>query len=153
MEAEQRKRALDSVERTTEVPMLLLSLAMLPLLAVPLAFELSESVELTVLAVNWLIWALFALELVVKTYLAPNRRSYLRRHWFDVLIVALPLLRPLRITRSVRALRLARILRLGSVGVRSVHSIRAVLDSHGLKYILLFAGGLIVCSAALMTLF
>src|SRR6185503_7478895 len=95
----------------------------------------------------------FALELLAKTYLAPQRSLYLRRHWFDVIIVVVPFLRPLRIVRSVRALRVLRLVRVVAAGSRAFHQAQTILDSHGLKYVLLFAGALMLGAAGLMTLF
>ena len=52
-------------------------------------------------ALTWLTWAVFVTDLVVRVTLAENRRSYLIRHWYDLLIIALPLLRPLRLLQIV----------------------------------------------------
>ena len=41
-----------------------------------------------------MVWAIFAFELGVMTYLAPNRWRYLREHWIDVLTVLVPFLGP-----------------------------------------------------------
>jgi len=153
MNVERRQQALEAVERFTEVPMIALSVAMLPLLLAPLVLELSGTAEDAVLAADWAIWATFALELGVKTYLAPTRSTYLRRHWFDVVIVAVPFLRPLRIVRSVRALRALRALRLFSFMARASHSTRAILSEHGLQYVLLVGVLLVSVSAGLVTLF
>jgi voltage-gated potassium channel len=49
--------------------------------------------------VDWITWALFALDYFVRLVLAPDRKRYLLKHWLDLLIVALPLLRPLRLLR------------------------------------------------------
>jgi hypothetical protein len=86
--------------------MLALSLAIIPLLVVPWAADLPRALDTAFVALDCSIWAAFALELAVKTYLVERHRDYLVRHWFDVLIVALPFLRPLRVVRSARALRL-----------------------------------------------
>jgi hypothetical protein len=86
--------------------MLALSLAIIPLLVVPWVADLPKTLDTTFVALDCSIWAAFALELAVKTYLVERRRNYLMRHWFDVLIVALPFLRPLRVVQSARALRL-----------------------------------------------
>jgi hypothetical protein len=106
MNTEWRKRAFEAFERATELPMLALSLAIIPLLVVPWVADLPKTLDTTFVALDCSIWAAFALELAVKTYLVERRRDYLVRHWFDVLIVALPFLRPLRVVRSARALRL-----------------------------------------------
>ena len=110
---------------------------MLPLLLAPLLLDLSGQAEDAFLVADWTIWAIFALELGVKTYRAPARAAYLRRHWFDVLIVVLPFLRPLRIVRSARAVRGLRAVRLAPFLARTVHSTRAILAEHGLQYVLL----------------
>jgi voltage-gated potassium channel len=49
--------------------------------------------------VNWLIWGVFMLDYVVRLYLAPHRWHWFVRHLIDFAIVALPLLRPLRLVR------------------------------------------------------
>ena len=86
MEIERRQRAFHAVDRSTELPMLILSVVMVPLILAPLLLDLSAGLEDAFLVADWAIWAVFALELGVKTYLAPERAAYLRGHWFDVLI-------------------------------------------------------------------
>lgn len=81
--------------------MTLLSIVFLAAVALPELVELSPKIEETLEAVNWLIWAVFAFELGVMTYLAPNRRRYLVEHWVDVLTVLVPFIRPLRLLRVV----------------------------------------------------
>jgi voltage-gated potassium channel len=147
---EQRARAFENLSRATELPMLVLAVALIPLLTVPLLLDLSASAERVLLAVDWFIWAVFALELVAKTYLAPQRLRYLRGHWFDVVLVVVPFLRPLRVARSARALRFLRLARVAAAGGRAVHSTRAVLDANGLKYVLLLGGLLTLGSAVLV---
>lgn len=44
-------------------------------------------------------WTLFLLDFIMRLALAPNRWRWLRQHIIDLLIVALPLLRPLRLLR------------------------------------------------------
>ena len=133
--------------------MLVLALLMLPLLLAPYLVSMSESTRDTLFVLDWFIWAVFGVELALKTYLSSDRPRYLREHWFDVLIVALPFLRPLRIARSARVLRAARGLRLLSFASRLVHSARVVLRPEGLKYALLAGALLFVASASLALLF
>lgn len=54
--------------------------------------------------VTWVTWALFTVDLVVRVVMANQRARYLLRHWMDVLIIFLPLLRPLRLLRLVTLL-------------------------------------------------
>lgn len=55
--------------------------------------------------VSWTVWAAFTFDFLVRLALATDRRSYLWRHWYDVALVLLPLLRPLRLLRLVALLR------------------------------------------------
>ena len=130
----ERQAAFDRVERLTDPPMIVLSLAIIPLLLVPLFFDLSPSVDRTFFALDWLVWGIFAIELTVKTYLAPRRLSYLRSNWFDVVIVVVPFLRPLRVVRSARALRVLRAGRATSVMMKASANGREILTRHGLHY-------------------
>src|SRR6185436_1390532 len=101
MTPEARQPLFDRVERATELPMLLLAFVFLVAVAVPELVDLSPEMALVFEGVTWFVWAAFAFELIVKTYLAPNRRHYLVTHWIDVLTVAVPFLRPLRVLRVV----------------------------------------------------
>jgi len=87
------------VERVTEAPMLLLAFVFLIIVLLPEVADLPDRVQNGLEGLIWMIWGLFTVELVIKTYLAPNRRQYLVTHWPDVLTVAFPFLRPLRLLR------------------------------------------------------
>ena len=156
MEPERRRRAFAAVERVTEFPMLVLALLMIPLLVIPWAFDLPGAWEAGLIGGEWFIWAAFALELVVKTYLAPDRKRYLLTHWIDVLIVLIPFLRPLRIVRSARVLRLLRLLRLvvflSAFLSRSGISTRRLFGRHGLHYTLAGSLLIVVVVAALVAM-
>jgi voltage-gated potassium channel len=49
--------------------------------------------------VSWIVWGLFIVDYVVRLYLASNRWHWFVRHLLDFAIVALPLVRPLRLLR------------------------------------------------------
>jgi hypothetical protein len=94
-----REELLHRLERITELPLLILSFVMIPLLIGPLIWDLSPGEETTFLILDYFIWALFAVDLLVKLAITPRRRAYLRRHWLEVLVVVVPFFRPLRIIR------------------------------------------------------
>ena len=146
---EQRQAALERFERAVELPLLVLALVMVPLIVTPLIVDLPSGVEATFVAADWLIWAAFALEYLVRLSLTGQRLRFVRREWPDLLIIALPFLRPLRVVRSARALKLLRLARLvgvlGEVGQES----RRLLARHGLNYALLVMGVVVVGAAAL----
>ncbi|WP_317496417.1 ion channel [Haloechinothrix sp. LS1_15] len=54
-------------------------------------------------AVNWAIWAIFALDLIIRTGLSEQKLRYLAKHPIDVLVVLVPALRMLRVLRAFTA--------------------------------------------------
>ncbi len=52
---------------------------------------------------NGMIWAPFAADLAARVFLAERAWSFLARHPVDVLVVAVPMLRPLRVLRVFAA--------------------------------------------------
>lgn len=67
--------------------------------------DLSRPWQLTLQLVDYVTWAVFALDYVARVYLAKQRWRYLGRHIPDLLIVVLPLLQPLRLLRLLVLLR------------------------------------------------
>ncbi len=95
-------------ERRTEVPLLLLALAFLAAYALPVVHQgLDGGLESFLVAVSWTVWAAFALDFTIRLTLADHRLAYARSHWYDVALVLVPMLRPLRL---LRLLALARVL-------------------------------------------
>lgn len=92
-----REAVLDRIERATELPLMILSPAMIPLLAGLLLWEPGPIPRPVVFGLYMLIWAIFAAELTIRVGIAPKRAQYLRRNWFDVLVALFPAIRPLRI--------------------------------------------------------
>jgi voltage-gated potassium channel len=138
-------------ERWTEIPLLILSIAFIPTFLVPRLFSVSNNTEDSLDTVSYVIWAMFAMDLISKTVIAPNRLAYLKRHWFDVVIVALPFIRPLSIFRSVRGFQLFRLVRAVALLARMQHGFGQVLSRNGLRYILACAMVIVVVAAALVT--
>jgi len=159
MEKRSRQELLDRVERLTDIPLLILALAMVPLLLGPLLLELPSEVDQTFTALDWSIWAVFAADLMFKTYLAQSKLRYLRTHWFDVLIVVLPVLRPLRVMRAARVLRGARmtrllsLLRAGAFVSRFLATLREILSRHGFQYVIVLGLGVVLACAGAVTVF
>lgn len=99
MQSEDRLRR---IERATELPLFVLAVVIVPLLLGPVMFPLRPDVEDLFLAMDWFIWAAFAVDFGVKLAVAPRRLQYLRNHPLEAAMVALPFLRPLRLARLVR---------------------------------------------------
>jgi len=142
---ERRAQLLERFEQATEWPLLLLALLMIPLLVVPLALDIDSDTDTAIEGVSYVIWAIFAVELSIRTFLSERRIRYLIRHWYDVLIVVVPFLRPLRIARSARAARLLRLGRLMPFVARVWTSTQSLMRHRGLQWIVL--GGVAVVFA------
>jgi voltage-gated potassium channel len=148
--AAQQESALDRFERVTAVPMLALALATIPLIIVPLATSLSPEAARTITWLEVMIWAAFAAEYAIRLCLSPKRWSFVKHNVLDLLVVALPFLRPLKVLRSARAMRLLRASRVVVLLARGGKAAKNVLSRHGLQYVLLVAlcvivgGGLLV---------
>jgi voltage-gated potassium channel len=130
--------------------MLVLSLTIIPLLVAPIAFDLSPGAETTIFALDWILWAAFALEYGIRLYLAPAKMPFIRSNVIDLLVVLVPFLRPLRVARSARALRLLRLSRVGIVGLRAIGAVRDVLTRHKLGHAALIAVVVVFASAGLV---
>jgi voltage-gated potassium channel len=97
---------LEAWERRTDWPMTVLAVVFLAVYAWPI-LDPGLGSPLTT-ALGWLnvaIWALFAVDYAARVSLAPERRAYVRSHWYDVPLLMLPMLRPLRALRAVLALK------------------------------------------------
>lgn len=53
------------------------------------------------IVLSWTVWAAFGVDFLIRLGLATERGSYAMRHWYDIALIALPLLRPLRLLRLV----------------------------------------------------
>jgi len=144
------QEALDRFERQTAIPMMILALAIIPLLVLPLVFQLSPSVETTFFALDWFIWAAFVVEYSVRLYLAPNKKYFVSHNIIDLLFVLIPFLRPLRIVRSARAFSVLRAFRGTVILLRAIKAVQDVLKRHKLGYTLLIAMVVIVGSGLLV---
>lgn len=131
-------------ERLMEAPMLVASGVFALLLLVPMFAELPDPWPDAIEAAMWLIWALFVFEFLGLLYLAPSRRHMLRTHVLDLIIVAVPFLRPLRLLRLIAA---------GSAIGRTSQALARITSRRGFRWylgivvLLIIAGGLLFYAA------
>lgn len=96
--------ALARWERRTEVPLAVASLAFLASYAIRvLARALPDGWQDLCLVVTLAAWALFAGDYAVRWRLSGQRLRFVRTHWLDTVVLALPLLRPLRVVKVYEA--------------------------------------------------
>lgn len=88
------------------------TLALIPVLILEADATTSEWRRVALVG-NWIIWAVFALELAAVLVVAKRKKAALRAHWLDVAIVVLTI--PL-VTKALSWFRLARFIRLARFG-------------------------------------
>lgn len=94
-------------EHRTEIPLLLLAVAFLVAYAWPIVDpRLNRTLEDMLTVVFWTVWGAFCVDFLIRVLLADRRGHYLLHHWYDVALIGLPLLRPLRILRILALARL-----------------------------------------------
>ncbi len=99
------------VDRWFHMPMIVLALLVLPLLLLDFMYIREGNADGTptggwtwwlVIGGLTLIWIAFTLEFIIKVTIAESRFEYLRRNWLDIVIIVIPLLRPLRVASLAR---------------------------------------------------
>jgi voltage-gated potassium channel len=138
---------LERFERQTDIPLMVLAAALIPLIIVPWAFEIDASWEQAILWADWGIWAAFALVFGVKLAFAPHPFGYVREHWLEASLVALPFLRPLRLARVLRFARVAVALGLNVKVLGAIFGKRAMKVLAGVLAAALVGGGGLVFAA------
>jgi voltage-gated potassium channel len=128
-------------------------------LLIPLIRPLHGALAASFDAVDYLIWVLFGVDYVLRFGLAPDRMRFVRTHLFDLAVVLLPFLRPLRVLRALRglgelrALRLLQASRLAAfLGTGFGHA-REVIRRRGLHYVVGVVAAIMLAAAGLEVAF
>lgn len=94
---------LDRWAKLSEVPLSIAAVIFLIAFAVPIIWwpgtpsEVAASCQVA----EWVTWLAFLVDYVARVYLSHNRGRFMIRNWFDLLVIALPMLRPLRLLRLI----------------------------------------------------
>lgn len=88
-------------EQRAEWPLAIIAVVFLVAYSIRVLAETQGKADTVVTAILWITYAAFVVDYVVRLILATDRGRWFVRHIFDLLIVALPLLRPLRLLRVV----------------------------------------------------
>lgn len=101
---EAHQQRLAAYEHRSAIPMLVLALSFLLLYAIPIVWtDAPDSVLTTVDVLSYAVWAVFVADLATRAYLSGRFFGYLLRHPIDLLLIVLPMLRPLRVLRVFTA--------------------------------------------------
>lgn len=94
-------------EKRSELPLAGAALLFLIAYAWPILDpDLASNLATTCRVITWVVWAAFAGDYITRLRLAEERLAFLRRNVVDLLIIALPILRPLRLLRLVTLIRI-----------------------------------------------
>ncbi len=129
------------------------SLALIPVLIIE--HDVSSGTWATVAEIaNWVIWAIFAAELVFILTVAPRKAAAASAHWLDVAIVlvTVPLYgEALSSIRSIRLFRLLRLLRASVVVSRALQAERRLASGSALRFAVLATVFLTVIAGAVQS--
>ncbi len=93
-------------ERLTAPALVALGLVFLAVYALPiLKPDLSPPYQRACYAISLVVWIVFVVDYAARLIMARDRLLFVRRYWLDLVMIALPMLRPLRAVRGVVALR------------------------------------------------
>jgi voltage-gated potassium channel len=151
--------AYDRYARLTAAPMTALALLMIPVLLIPLIRPVHGAVAVSFDIADYVIWALFAVDYGVRLGLAPDRLRFVRTHLFDLAVVVLPFLRPLRALRALRglgelrALRLLQASRLAAFVGTGIGHAHAIIRRRGLHYVVGLVIAIMLAAAGLEVAF
>ena len=104
---------------------------------------------------DWIIYAYFVIDYVVRFIIAENKRAFFKENIFD-LIAIIPFnsaMRVFRLARFVKLLRLVKLFRIGALSARFGKRSSKFLDTNGFKYVLMVCGLSIFLAAIAMTYF
>ena len=91
-------------ERATDVPLMVAALAFLAAYAIPiLKPDLPSWAAAMCIGAAATAWALFVVDYVVRLRLAPDRRTYVRKHVLDLLVIALAIAQAIAATAAARS--------------------------------------------------
>lgn len=92
-------------EQHTQRPLLALAVLFAVAYAVPIVdTSAGHSLTAACTVVEWVVWAVFAVDYLMRLSLSRDRRGFVRQHWMDLCAVVLPLIQPLRLLRLVSTL-------------------------------------------------
>lgn len=143
-EAYAQESRLRRVERVTELPMLLLALAYLPVFIVGYLHDVSPDTRRAGAIIEYVIVGVFAAELLVRLFVAQRKLSFPLKNWLDVVIVLLPFLRPMRFLRVARILPFV---------LRGLAGLRRVLGRYQGAYVILVGILSVLVGALLVSVF
>ncbi len=126
MSRERREAVSDLIAERLDRPMAALGIIFLLIVFGEGLAARGSGLATALLVAGWVLWGTFVAEFLVRFYIAPSKGAFLRKNWWQVLLLALPFLRFIRVLRVLRAARASRVV---SSAVRATRSSRAALTA------------------------
>jgi voltage-gated potassium channel len=124
-QAEDRQDWAEELAGRLDRPLSVLGIVFL-LVVLGQAMATGEALTAVLSVAAWLLWLVFAGEYALRLYVAPRRLRFLRRTWWQLIFLAVPFLRVLRVAQAVRAARAGSVV---SSAVRGSRSTGQLLSS------------------------
>lgn len=134
----ERLKRYERFEARVELPMIVLALLLIPVVLMPFVEDLSPWSERALSWVAFVIWIAFSAEYLVRLALSPDRAKTIRTHKLDLLLVVLPVLRPLRLLQVVR------MAKAGSALSKAIRAFGQILGRPGFRETVITVAGFIV---------
>lgn len=101
-----RERLAESIAAWLDVPLTVAGVLLVLVIVADGVTPAGSGWKSVWLVAGWVLWALFALEFLLRVVIAPSTTAFLRRNWWQLAFLAVPFLRFLRaFTRSARVAR------------------------------------------------
>ena len=126
MSPERREELSDLIAERLDRPMAALGLIFLLVVFGEGLATKGSTLATALLVAGWALWIAFVAEFLARLYIAPSKARFLRRNWWQILLLALPFLRFIRVLGVLRAARAGRVV---SSAVRVTRSARAALTA------------------------
>ena len=122
----ERERAAQLLYERLHPAMAALGLLFLVLVLAQGAAREGTALQLALLISTWALWLVFVAEYALRLVIAPSTWRYVRRTWWQILFLAVPVL---MLARALLVLRVARPSRVALAAVRGSRSARTTLTS------------------------
>lgn len=120
--ADERDRLSESIADRLDKPMTALGVLFLLLVLAETTTEPRGTLATAYTVAGWVIWVTFVAEFVVRAVVAPSAGRFWKRNWWQLIFLALPFLRFLRVLARVRIRPLVRAGRVVASAVRGTRT-------------------------------
>ena len=130
-----RNHLASRINRSLDLPMAILSVLMLCMVLADVFLPTGSRARPWLEHASWVIWGVFVVEFAIKLFVVDDRRAYLRSHWFDVLVVVMPMFRVARALRFVVGMQVGPLVEFIAFIGKAIKALRAFFQQSRLGYL------------------